>query len=178
MREWRGLSLARLSCLSNLSAAPTRLQLSAVIPQATVDEENGLAMSEESKRSSRSRGSSTEMKEGPSSPPEGDEGTVEDTADALHSQRRLMTNGHDRPEGDDCTICFLPIEVPLGRHSAVNWCCSKRVCDGCLLAAGTRGIRQMSILQDARRRRRFVNRPCEDSGSRAKGGPAGNQGAW
>jgi len=95
------------------------------------------------------------MKEGPSSPPAppgaaegdagGDEGAVEDTADALNSQRRLMTrrlmtNGHDRPEGDDCTICFLPIEYPLGRHSAVNWCCSKRVCNGCLLAAGIRGL--------------------------------------
>ena len=39
-----------------------------------------------------------------------------------------------------CTICFLYIELPLGRHAIVNTCCMKRLCKGCILATHQRGM--------------------------------------
>ncbi|EJK77468.1 hypothetical protein THAOC_00701 [Thalassiosira oceanica] len=42
-------------------------------------------------------------------------------------QQRLMASGHDRPEGDRCTICFDLIELPVGPHSKFNVCCMKKV---------------------------------------------------
>ena len=54
--------------------------------------------------------------------------------------KRLLAEGHGRAEGDTCTICFLPIEFPVGRHSQMNGCCTKIVCNGCRLAARQRGI--------------------------------------
>ncbi|EJK54623.1 hypothetical protein THAOC_25731 [Thalassiosira oceanica] len=55
-------------------------------------------------------------------------------------QLRLMASGHERPEGDRCTICFDLIELPVGQYSKLNACCMKRVCDGCDLAATQRGM--------------------------------------
>ena len=63
---------------------------------------------------------------------------VGETAAAF--QLRLMSSGHKLPEGHACPICFLPIELPEGKHSSLNVCCMKRVCDGCVLAARWRGI--------------------------------------
>jgi len=62
---------------------------------------------------------------------------AEETAAAF---LRLMASGHERPEQHSCTICFLPIELPLEDHSSLNACCMKRVCNGCVLAARQRGI--------------------------------------
>ena len=62
-----------------------------------------------------------------------------DTA-ARNLERRLMESGHERWEGDACTICFLLIEPPIGEHAKVHFCCTKRVCNGCILAAQQRGI--------------------------------------
>ena len=44
---------------------------------------------------------------------------------------RLYGQGHERPEGDFCPICTLPIPLPMEKHSVFNVCCMKRVCDGC-----------------------------------------------
>ena len=55
-------------------------------------------------------------------------------------QERLMTSGHERPEEDRCTICFDLIELPVFENSAINACCMKRVCHGCILAALQRGM--------------------------------------
>jgi TPR repeat protein len=52
----------------------------------------------------------------------------------------LLTEGHERAEGDDCTICFQPTEFPVNRHSKVYVCCTRRVCNGCTLAARQRGM--------------------------------------
>ncbi|EJK57684.1 hypothetical protein THAOC_22244 [Thalassiosira oceanica] len=68
----------------------------------------------------------------------GSDESAELAARNLH--RRLMTSGHERQEGDACTICFLPVEMPMGEHSRTNFCCLRRVCDGCILAAQRRGI--------------------------------------
>ena len=67
---------------------------------------------------------------------------VVDAADTApqNLQQRLMAEGHERAEGDFCTICFLPIEIPVEPHSMVKPCCMKRVCTGCILAARQRGI--------------------------------------
>ena len=62
-----------------------------------------------------------------------------DTA-ASNLERRLMESGHERWEGHACTICFLLIELPVTKHAKVNFCCTKWVCNGCILAAQQRGI--------------------------------------
>ena len=53
---------------------------------------------------------------------------------------RLYGLGHERPEGDFCPICTLPIPLPMDDHSAINVCCMKKVCDGCNVAADERGM--------------------------------------
>ena len=54
--------------------------------------------------------------------------------------KRLLIEGHGRAEGDTCTICFLPIEIPVDQHSQMNVCCMKKICNGCDLAADQWGI--------------------------------------
>ena len=63
-----------------------------------------------------------------------------DLAAARNLQQRLMASGHERPEGDTCPICYLYIGSPLNKYSEVNFCCMKRVCNGCILAAMQRGM--------------------------------------
>ncbi|EJK72079.1 hypothetical protein THAOC_06430 [Thalassiosira oceanica] len=53
---------------------------------------------------------------------------------------RLFTHGHERPEGDFCPICTLPIPLPMHEHSVFNVCCMKQICNGCNLAAQKRGM--------------------------------------
>ncbi|EJK52664.1 hypothetical protein THAOC_28038 [Thalassiosira oceanica] len=59
---------------------------------------------------------------------------------AQNLQRQLMTSGHERPEEDACPICFDLIELPMNKHSSMNVCCVKMVCDGCILAARQQGM--------------------------------------
>ncbi|EJK66344.1 hypothetical protein THAOC_12742, partial [Thalassiosira oceanica] len=47
---------------------------------------------------------------------------------------------NERPEGDFCPICTLPIPIPMGDHSGINVCCMKRICYGCHVAARKRGM--------------------------------------
>ena len=54
--------------------------------------------------------------------------------------QRVLDEGHERAEGGFCTICFLPIELPVHSNSMVNGCCMKRLCKGCILAAHKRGL--------------------------------------
>ena len=53
---------------------------------------------------------------------------------------RLYSQGLERPEGDFCSICTLPIPLPMVKHSVVHTCCMKRICKGCIMAFGKRGI--------------------------------------
>ena len=53
---------------------------------------------------------------------------------------QLYNQGHKRHEGDFCPICTLAIPLPMGKHSAFNVCCMKRVCNGCNVAAQKRGM--------------------------------------
>ena len=53
---------------------------------------------------------------------------------------QLYNQGQERPEGDFCPICTLPISLPMNEHSAFNVCCMKRICDGCSLATQKRGM--------------------------------------
>ena len=62
------------------------------------------------------------------------------TDDSASYLKRLLAEGHERAEGDACTICFLLVEHPVGQHSMMKVCCMKRVCSGCILAARQRGI--------------------------------------
>ena len=59
---------------------------------------------------------------------------------ARNLERALMASGHERQEGDACSICFLFIKLPLGMYSKINICCMKRLCNGCILAARQRGM--------------------------------------
>ncbi|EJK45510.1 hypothetical protein THAOC_35874 [Thalassiosira oceanica] len=61
-------------------------------------------------------------------------------AEAARYLDRLLNEGHERWEGDRCPICFLFIGLPTGKHSRMNVCCMKSVCEGCILAAKQRGI--------------------------------------
>ena len=63
-----------------------------------------------------------------------------DLAAARNLERRLMSSGHERPEGGRCPICFLLIGLPMENYSKINVCCMMRVCNGCELAAEQRGI--------------------------------------
>ena len=63
-----------------------------------------------------------------------------DLATARNLQQRLMSNGHERAEGDACTICYLYNEFPVPEHSQMGICCMKRLCKGCILAARQRGM--------------------------------------
>ena len=54
---------------------------------------------------------------------------------------QLYSKGLGRPEGDFCSICTLPIPLPMGEHSNFSGCCMKRICDGCNIAAQKRGMR-------------------------------------
>jgi len=63
---------------------------------------------------------------------------AEETAAAF--RLRLMSSGHELPEGHACPICFLPVELPIAKHSKIRVCCMKDVCNGCILAARQRGM--------------------------------------
>ena len=53
---------------------------------------------------------------------------------------RLYGQGHERLEAEICPICTLHVPLPLVKHSSVNACCMKMVCNGCTLAGVKRGI--------------------------------------
>ena len=52
----------------------------------------------------------------------------------------LYNQGHERPEGDFCPICTMPIPLPVNDHSVVHLCCMKKICKGCDHAAKKRGM--------------------------------------
>ena len=47
---------------------------------------------------------------------------------------QLYSQGLERPEGDFCPICTLPIPIPMEEHSTFNECCMKTICHGCDMA--------------------------------------------
>ncbi|EJK71016.1 hypothetical protein THAOC_07582, partial [Thalassiosira oceanica] len=53
---------------------------------------------------------------------------------------QLYSQGHQRPEGDFCPICTLPIPLLMDDYSSFNACCMKRICHGCHMAAKKRGL--------------------------------------
>ncbi|EJK43681.1 hypothetical protein THAOC_37850 [Thalassiosira oceanica] len=59
---------------------------------------------------------------------------------AEREDEQLYSRGHERPEGDFCPICTLPIPLPMHEHSGFNTCCMKRICKGCDLATQKRGM--------------------------------------
>ena len=51
-----------------------------------------------------------------------------------------MKKGRTRSEEDDCPICSLPLPLDV-KQSMFQPCCMKLVCNGCILAARKRGMR-------------------------------------
>ena len=72
---------------------------------------------------------------------------------------RLYGLGHERPEGDFCPICTLPIPLPLHDHAGFNACCMKMICHGCIFAAEKRGMHDCPFCR--------TNRPVNDAGELA-----------
>ena len=70
---------------------------------------------------------------------------------------QLYGQGHERPEGDFCPICTLPIPLPTEEHSLFESCCMKRICNGCNVAAQKRGMSDCA----------FCRTPCPDNASDA-----------
>ncbi|EJK76551.1 hypothetical protein THAOC_01680 [Thalassiosira oceanica] len=66
---------------------------------------------------------------------------------------QLYSQGHERPEGDFCPICTLPIPLRIADHSVFEVCCMKRICDGCNIAAQKRGMFDCA----------FCRTPCPDN---------------
>ena len=63
---------------------------------------------------------------------------------------QLYSQGHERPEGDFCPICTLPIPLPMdGGHSLFEACCMKRICNGCVMAARNRGMHDCAFCRTA-----------------------------
>ncbi|EJK56806.1 hypothetical protein THAOC_23231 [Thalassiosira oceanica] len=54
---------------------------------------------------------------------------------------QLYSQGRERPEGDFCPICTLPIPFRMEDHSVFNVCCMKRICNGCDMATQARGMK-------------------------------------
>ena len=76
-------------------------------------------------------------------PPQDEEAAVaggDDRSAAARYLERLLNEGHERWEGDACTICYLYVGLPANKHSMINFCCVKRLCNGCILAANQRGM--------------------------------------
>ena len=53
---------------------------------------------------------------------------------------QLYGQGLERPEGDFCPLCTLPIPLPMNDHSVFKWCCLKTICIGCSVATQKRGM--------------------------------------
>ena len=54
---------------------------------------------------------------------------------------KLYNQGLERPEGDSCPICTLPIPLSVKEHAVVSYCCMKMICDGCYFAAQEKGMK-------------------------------------
>ena len=59
---------------------------------------------------------------------------------AAGNQLVLMRKGRTRSQKDDCPICQLPLPLDPGQ-SMLHKCCMKEVCDGCVVAALKRGMK-------------------------------------
>ena len=70
------------------------------------------------------------------------------------NQLVLMKKGRKRSEADDCPICQLPLPLDKSRTTFKS-CCMKLVCNGCILAAVKRGMRDCPFCR--------TPRPKEDS---------------
>jgi len=53
---------------------------------------------------------------------------------------QLYSQGHERPEGDFCSICALPIPLPKSGRAVFNPCCMEQICHGCDVATKKRGM--------------------------------------
>ena len=53
---------------------------------------------------------------------------------------QLYSQGHERPGGEFCPICTLPIQLPMHEYSVFNLCCMKRICNGCAVTAQLKGL--------------------------------------
>ena len=66
---------------------------------------------------------------------------------------RLYSQGLERPEGDFCSICTLPIPLPMQEHSVFESCCMKLICRGCSVATRKRGMTDCA----------FCRTPCPEN---------------
>ncbi|EJK59756.1 hypothetical protein THAOC_19986 [Thalassiosira oceanica] len=67
-------------------------------------------------------------------------GASTDGPPPIVNDEELMSSGHELHEIYTCPLCCLPIALPVVKHSVVKSCCSKTVCNGCILASYQRGM--------------------------------------
>ncbi|EJK54182.1 hypothetical protein THAOC_26254 [Thalassiosira oceanica] len=67
-------------------------------------------------------------------------GASTDGPPTIVNDEELMSSGHELHERYTCPLCCLPIALPVVKHSVVKSCCSKTVCNGCVLASYQRGM--------------------------------------
>ena len=63
------------------------------------------------------------------------------SAESARYLRRLLDEGHERAEGDKCSICHLFVGLPMDKHAMMKVCCMQRVCNGCILESRARGLK-------------------------------------
>ena len=73
----------------------------------------------------------------------------------------LYTHGLERPEGDSCPICTLPIPLPMHEHSSVMACCTKQVCHGCGVAVQLRGMLDCAFCRTPMSKKRRCINACD-----------------
>ena len=66
---------------------------------------------------------------------------------------KLYSQGNERAERDFCSICTMPIPLPIDGHAGFNTCCMKMICHGCDFAARKRGMYDCA----------FCRTPCPDT---------------
>ena len=66
--------------------------------------------------------------------------TYKQQREAELKDEELYSRGHERPEGEFCPICTLPIPLPIAEHAVFNACCMKIICSGCYMTARNRGL--------------------------------------
>ena len=67
----------------------------------------------------------------------------------LVSSSAVMKSGNELHESYTCPLCCLPMALPAEKHSRLESCCMKRVCNGCILVTSTGNGQCVSVLQNA-----------------------------
>ena len=86
----------------------------------------------------------------------------------------LMKKGRTRSEGDDCPICSLPLPLDW-EQSMFQPCCTKKLCNGCILAALKRNMRDCPFCRTPRPKK---SQSLAGPNTSEQGRSSGNLASW